>query len=243
VASYKHWFWIGLSGIVGLGISDLSLIASFMMIGPRRSALITSLSPISASIGSYLILEETITLSAAIGMATTLIGIIVVILEKEQTPRRSQHSKKVFSQGVFFAFVGAIGQGVALTLAKKGMYLNSEVTIDPLFAAFIRVISGAMFMWVWAVVMGKLSELRKALKNRAGIKYTSVSAFMGPFLGVTLALVAVTYTQIGIALTLMNLSPIIIIPVLWMFYREKSSWRAVLGAVVAVIGVAILFIT
>jgi drug/metabolite transporter (DMT)-like permease len=50
-------------------------------------------------------------------------------------------------------------------------------------------------------------------------------------------------TQPGIAQTLMSLMPIFIIPVIWIIYREKTSWRGIAGALVAIIGVAILFLT
>ena len=70
--TYDQWMWIGLSGIIGLGIGDFGLFASFVIIGPRRSLLIMSLSPLFASIFAYLILSETLT-------ELTLIGMIVAI--------------------------------------------------------------------------------------------------------------------------------------------------------------------
>jgi drug/metabolite transporter (DMT)-like permease len=58
----------------------------------------------------------------------------------------------------------------------------------------------------------------------------------------TLSMVAVAYTETGIAQTLMSLMPVIIIPLVWIFYREKTSIRGLIGAAMAVIGVAILFL-
>jgi len=37
--------------------------------------------------------------------------------------------------------------------------------------------------------------------------------------------------------------PVLIIPVVWIQYKQRTSLRGILGAVVAVIGVAILFLT
>ena len=42
-ATGEQWFWISLSGIVGLGIGDFGLFASFVIIGTRRAVLIMSL--------------------------------------------------------------------------------------------------------------------------------------------------------------------------------------------------------
>jgi drug/metabolite transporter (DMT)-like permease len=72
--------------------------------------------------------------------------------------------------------------------------------------------------------------------------HTAAAAFIGPFLGVTLSMVAVTYTETGIAQTLMSLMPVLIIPLVWIVHKQRTSWRGMLGAVIAVIGVAILFL-
>ena len=70
---------------------------------------------------------------------------------------------------------------------------------------------------------------------------TMVAAFLGPFLGVTLSMVAVTYAEAGVAQTLLSLMPVMIIPVVWILYKQRTSWRGILGALIAVIGVGILF--
>lgn len=74
------------------------------------------------------------------------------------------------------------------------------------------------------------------------MRQTLAAAVVGPFLGVTLSMIAVTYTEVGIAQTLLSLMPVMIIPVIWILYRQRTSWRGILGAIIAVIGVAILFI-
>ena len=68
-------------------------------------------------------------------------------------------------------------------------------------------------------------------------------AFVAPFLGVTLSMVAVAYTQAGIAQTLISLMPVLIIPVVWVFYKQRTSLQGILAAIVAVVGVAVLFLT
>jgi drug/metabolite transporter (DMT)-like permease len=61
-------------------------------------------------------------------------------------------------------------------------------------------------------------------------------------MGVTFSMVAVSYTEAGIAQTLMSLMPILIIPIVWLLYKEKTNWRGIFGAITAVVGVAILFL-
>ncbi|MCK5259081.1 MAG: DMT family transporter, partial [Thermoplasmatales archaeon] len=228
-ASSEQWFWIGLSGIVGLGIGDFGLFAAFVIIGPRRSVLIMSLSPIFAAFGAYLMLGEILSPLIITGIAITLIGVVVVILEKEENSDEKPISKKLKTWGVFLAFIGAIGQGIGLVFAKKGMWLDPSIMMNPLSVAFVRMIMGALFIWTCVVIMRRLPEVRKALKSKKGMGHTAAGAFIGPFIGVTLSMVAVAYTQAGIAQTLMSLMPVFIIPAIWVLYKQKTSWRGVLG--------------
>ncbi len=241
VASGGQWVWMGISGVVGLGIGDGGLFTAYVMIGPRRSVLVYALAPLFASVGAYLMLGEILPTFALVGITITLVGVIIVILEGEDRSGEAPISRRRKSYGVFFALVGAAGQGIGLVFAKKGIDLNSTSTLDPISATLMRLILGAIFIWVVMAVAGKLPDLRKALSNKAGIGNTAAGAFIGPFLGITLSMVAVTYTQTGVAQTLMSLMPILIIPVVWIRYRQKTSWRGILGAIVAVVGIAILF--
>jgi drug/metabolite transporter (DMT)-like permease len=241
-ASGEQWLWLGMSGIVGLGIGDFGLFAALVILGPRRSILMMALSPIFASLGAFLMLGETIPLPAIVGIAVTLTGVIWVILEREEVSTEKPISERLKTWGVFLAFVGAIGQGIGLAFAEKGILLEPGMMLNPLSAALMRMIFGTLFVWVSALVAGRRPELRRALYDMEGMKYTAAGAFIGPFMGVTLSMVAVAYTQAGVAQTLMSLMPVFIIPVVWVLYGQKTSWRGMLGAAVAVIGVAILFL-
>jgi drug/metabolite transporter (DMT)-like permease len=70
----------------------------------------------------------------------------------------------------------------------------------------------------------------------------NLGAFFGPFLGVSLSLAAIQYTETGVASTIMSIVPVLIIPPAVLIFKEKVSLRAVLGAALAVAGVALLFL-
>ena len=247
IASSGQWFWMGLSGVVGLGIGDFGLFAAYVTIGPRRSVLIQASAPIFASLGAYFMLGDQLSRLAILGITVTLSGIIVVVLEREETSEEKLEeqlaAKNRKTMGVFFGLISAMGQGFGLVLSKKGMYLDVSVAMNPVSAALIRMMLAGVFVWACAVFAGKLPTLHQAVKDKQGMKYTAAGALVGPFIGMTLSMVAVADTQPGIAQTLMSLMPIFIIPVIWIIYREKTSWRGIAGALVAIVGVAILFLT
>jgi len=241
-ATNAQWFWMGISGIIGLGIGDCGLFAAYVTIGPRHTTLIMALSPIFASVGAYLMLGETLSQLSIIGMAITLAGITIVMLERKGTPEDRLTSRRQTTLGLLFAMIGAIGQGVGVVLSKKGMYLDTDIPMNPLSAALIRVVLGTLFIWALALFSRKLPNLQRAARDKQGIKYAAAGAIIGPFAGMTLSMVAIAYAEAGIAQTLMSLMPVIIIPLVWIVYKEKTNIHGILGALMAVTGVALLFL-
>jgi drug/metabolite transporter (DMT)-like permease len=73
------------------------------------------------------------------------------------------------------------------------------------------------------------------------VLFILVGGFIGPFLGVTSSLVAIQNAPVGIASTLMALPPVFLLPVGYLFFKERIGWQAVLGTLLAIAGVALLF--
>ena len=188
-------------------------------------------------------LGETLPEMAILGIILTLIGVAAVILESEERSGEARLPSRRRAFGVFLGLVGAAGQGIGLALAKKGIDLNPGTTLNPLSATLMRLLLGALFIWLLALAVGKMPELLKASRNRVGIRDTAAASVLGPYLGITLSMVAVTLTETGVAQTLLSLMPVMIIPVVWILYRQRTSRLAMMGAVVAVLGVAIIFLS
>ncbi|MFO8086883.1 MAG: DMT family transporter, partial [Bacteroidales bacterium] len=193
-----------------------------------------------AAIGGWLILGETMDIKAIMGMAITLSGIMMVVLNR---PVKTVDGKKArlkdwFTNplGLLLAFGGATGQAIGLVLSKKGM-----MDYDVVASTHIRVMAGAIGFMIVFFFMKRWHKVFAALKNGKGMLFTSGGAFFGPFLGVTLSLVAVKFTSAGIAQTLMSLTPVIIILPSVLIFKEKVTLREIIGAFVAVGGVAFFF--
>jgi drug/metabolite transporter (DMT)-like permease len=81
-----------------------------------------------------------------------------------------------------------------------------------------------------------------ATHNRSGMILTGIGAFFGPFLGVSFSLVAIKYTEAGIASTIMALVPVFIILPAVILFRQKVTIPEILGSIVSVAGVALFFL-
>ena len=81
-----------------------------------------------------------------------------------------------------------------------------------------------------------------AFKNKKGMLAAVFTTISGPFIGVSLSLMAVKYTEAGIASTLMALTPIIILLPSYLFFKQKITWMEIVGAFISVFGVSLFFL-
>lgn len=233
-ASPMAWTWLGISGIIGLCIGDLFLFQSFVDVGGRISMLIMTLSPPLSTLLSYLILGEILSPMDLIGMTITISAVMfVIVMRRNKDEQLHPH----VIRGVVFAFVGALGQALGLIFSKKGM---GDYNV---FAATqIRLIAALLGFTILYLARGEFKNVRKAIHDKQAMKILTVGAFFGPFLGVTLSLLAMRYTQVGVTATIQQINVILIIPFTVLLFKDKVNLFEVLGSVVAFIGVALMFL-
>jgi drug/metabolite transporter (DMT)-like permease len=140
---------------------------------------------------------------------------------------------------VLLGACGALGQALGLILSKKGL----SDDFSTLSATLIRMAVAVVAIWLFALVQRQVGKTLRALRDRKARQYIAGGALTGPFIGVWLSMVAVQNTHVGIASTLMSLSPIALIPLSAWVFQERISPRSVAGAIVALVGVATIFMT
>ncbi|MFN4111150.1 MAG: DMT family transporter [Ignavibacteria bacterium] len=233
----EQYFYLSLSGIVGLTFGDSFLFLAYREIGARISMLVMSLSPAIAALLAYFFLFEKISLIGIIGICITLTGIMIVVYEKN-----SSATTRINYVGLIFALFASIGQGTGLVLAKYAFNL-SQNSINGFVATTIRLAASLMILFPISVLTGKFKNpIQIFSKDKKALWLTIGGSIAGPFLGITFSLISISHTKVGIASTIMALPPIIMLPMVKYFYNEKLSLRSIFGAFIAVAGVAILFL-
>jgi drug/metabolite transporter (DMT)-like permease len=244
-ATDAQWLYLGLSGIIGLALGDFGYFGALVLIGPRRGVLLMALAPIWSSIMAYVILGEVLGSWTILGIAVTLTGVTMVVVEREDERDENAIPRRRKIYGVLSGLGGSLGQGLGLVVSKYGMMVaggEGAGPLNPLSATLVRMVIAAAFVWVVVVLSGKLPLVLRMRRDGGAILRTLGGAVSGPFAGVWLSMVAITYAQAGVAATLMALMPVMVIPVVRLIYGEKTSARGVAGACTAVVGVAILFL-
>lgn len=234
-ASLHAWTWLTLSGIIGFFLGDYFMLRAYVEVGVRISLLMMATSPPMAAIFGFIFLGEKISLIGILGMLITITGIIIVIVNKDT---RGQKVKiKYSTRGLFFAFLGALGQAVGLIFSKVGLG-----DYNTFAATQIRIIAGFISFAIFVSLRREWGSIRLAIKDKEAIKYTLLGSIFGPFIGVSLSLVAIRYTSAGIASTITSITPITIIPFSIFLFKEKISPLEIFGAFVSVCGVGVLLL-
>jgi len=234
-ASGSTWLWLTFSGVIGFVIGDLFLFQAFVEVGSRISMLIMSTVPPITAITGFIIMREKITLLGLCGMVITMVGIALVILTKSPDDKKVRFSHPI--KGLAYAFIGALGQAFGLVLSKFGMG-----SYDPFAATQIRIIAAIIGFSIFITISRNWNKLFAAIKDSTAMKYISIGSVFGPFLGVSLSLLAVQHAPTGIVSTITSITPILLIPVSIIIFREKIFLKEILGAIVTLIGISLLFI-
>ena len=243
-ANREQYMWMSLSGIIGLAIGDFGYFGCLVCMGPRRGVLLMSMHPIFTAVLAWVWLREYLSAWTLVGMAMVLAGVFLAVLEQEDA-RGGPVPRERLGMGVMLGLVGSAGQGIGFVVAKVGMVEAADPgadPLDPLSATLVRMVAACVFVWAAVVVAGRARKVLAARKDIFAMERTFAGASFGPFLGVWLSMVAVTHALAGVAATLMSLMPILVIPLVWALYGERTSARGIAGAVVAFSGVAVLFL-
>lgn len=224
--------WLGVSGFIGFALGDAVLFEAFVLIGARLAMLLMTLSPIFSALLAWLFLGQNLSLPKALAMVVTLGGIAWVVWgggDHEDHPH--------LWRGILLGIGGALGQSVGLVFSKFGLAGD----FPPISANVIRVTAGVAALLLYFGATGRLRGTLGSLRDGRATAFIGLGALTGPVLGVVLSLIAIAKAPMGVAATLMSLSPILLLPVSHFVFKEKVGGHAILGTLLALAGAAALF--
>jgi drug/metabolite transporter (DMT)-like permease len=235
-AERYRWGWLALSSILGLVLGDTFLFRAYVLIGPRLSMLMMSAVPILSTIMGFLFLHERVGGIDLLGIVVTVSGIAWVVTERRTD--QAMVENKHYKSGLFFGFLGALGQASNLIAAKFAL----DGDFPSISATAIRILVALVTLWLLAAFRGQLHDTFDKWRNRPALKSIVAGSVVGPFLGIWLSLQAVQLAPVGIAATLMALPPVILIPLGYFVYGERVGRRGIVGTAIAFCGVTLILL-
>ncbi|GAB1473890.1 hypothetical protein MASR2M69_13310 [Bacteroidota bacterium] len=122
--------------------------------------------------------------------------------------------------------------------AAQGTEVASYI---PFAATQMRIITGVIGFALIIFLTGRRALLTTGIKDRKAVAAIFMGAIFGPFVGVSLSLMAVQHTNTAIASTIMATTPIIILIPYVLLYKKRISPIEILGAILSVAGVSLFF--
>jgi drug/metabolite transporter (DMT)-like permease len=235
-ADARTWLLLGTSGFFGFFLCDICLFKSMLLLGPRLTLLLFSLSPPITAIISWAFTDDELALRHWIAMGITLAGVVWVVAEQPGTDEPLLPPGHRW-RGVMLGVLAAIANAVGYVFSKQGIGEYDAVAAT-LIRASVALPAYVVLITVWR----RWPAMFAASRDLKAVGILTLGAMVGPFAGVALSLVALRYAPAGIVATLIGTMPVLILPLSVLLYHEKVSLRAVGGAVVAVAGVAMLML-
>lgn len=225
-----------LSGLIGIFIGDTALFACLNRMGPRQSGLLFSCHAVFSAIMGYFLFSERMTGTELVGSALVFSGVVTAIF----FGRRGQnHSLETVTGnvwiGIGLGLTAAMCQALGGIIAKPVM----QTSIDPVAASAIRMMTAFCAHCVLRATGAKVSRALHPMTSRIFV-ITAVNGFLAMAVGMTLILYALRDGNVGMVALLSSTTPIMLLPILWVYTRQRPNRFAWLGAMVAVIGTGIL---
>jgi drug/metabolite transporter (DMT)-like permease len=190
--------------------------------------------PIYSTIFGWFLFGEAVTAVEMTGILLAVGGIGWVVSER-RTGQTAVENKQ-YKKGILFGLAGALGQVTNLVTARYGLVGG----YSSLSATIIRILIALIILWALAAARRQIRHTFRMWRNRPAFRAMIGGSISGPFLGIWFSLIAIQFSRLGIAATLMALPPILLIPIEYIIYKRKVSTRGVVGTFVAIVGVALI---
>jgi drug/metabolite transporter (DMT)-like permease len=252
LAAYAHAFgggwggpalgWFLLSGFIGFGLGDWGLFEAYPRLGASVTILIVQCGAALAAVATewaWLGIAPTLREAAFGGLV--LVGVGVALTGARGPDDLAPRGHRV--AGVLFAVLGAVGQGVGAVVSRKAVLVAADAgaPVDGVTAAYQRLTCGIVFVGaIWALerARGRSARAADAGGWRSAWGWVVFNGVAGPCLGVSCFQWALAMAKSAVVMPIVATTPLIVMPLARWVGGERMTVARLVGAAIAVAGVA-----
>ena len=236
-APISAYLWLILSAVLGIQIGDAAYFRSIQILGPRKALVLTTLTPPFSALLGWFWLAEQLELRSLAAMALTLVGVALVIRDRNLASDRSGLHEGKARDGLLLGIFAAFCQSTGIALSKVAMEF-----FPPLEASAIRIVVAFLGGFLVAQSMGVLPDWKHKLRAKGVPQRLLFASFIGTYIGIWLSLISAQAVSLAVATTQMSMTPIFMVLLVAIFLRKKIALLAFIGMAVAIAGVALLMV-
>lgn len=240
--SLNQYLYVGTSGILGLIVGDYFGFYAMAILGARVSSIFNTIAPIATLSFGFLLLNETISWIGIAGILVSVAGVIWFLIggkAEEDSPPSLKHG--TVRKGILFGTLAGLCQGFHLVISKKGLN-DTSYALSPLHATWIRIFAATAVYFLFTFSRGRLKKdvfvIVRDGKDIMG--KVTFATLWGLILSIVLVMWSVTLCKAAVVQTIISLIPIVVVPMSFVLYKEKLTFKTMIAAVVSVSGVFIL---
>ncbi len=226
-----------LSGLIGIFIGDTALFACLNRMGPRQAGLLFSCHAVFSAILGYYLFSESFTTLEFIGSTFVFAGVLLAIFfgRRGQSNHQLEAIKGKVWIGIALGLLAALCQALGGIIAKPVM----QTAVDPVAASAIRMISAFVAHSLLLIAGFKIARATQKMTAKI-FAITALNGFLAMAVGMTLILYALQDGNVAMVALLSSTTPIMLLPILWVYTKQRPNRFAWLGAILAVIGTSML---
>lgn len=226
------------SGVIGITLGDTALFAALSRLGAQVTSASQCLAPPIAAIAAAWSMGETLSPLETAGLVVTVTAVFGVIhFGRREGASLAGIPRRTLLVGIAYAALAATCQGIGLVMSRYAFQ-----NVDVLSGTIIRI-APALVLLVGLTLSGPARRTLKTLsipRRRLGL--LALASFAGTFIGLLLMSIGAKYAKAGVTAALTSTYPIWIIPIAHFVVKERVNWHTVACTVVAVAGIAMLFL-
>ncbi|MDT8989716.1 DMT family transporter [Curvibacter sp. APW13] len=228
-----------LSGLVGIFIGDTALFASMNRLGPRRTGVLFATHAFFSAVLGFLFLDERMGAQALVGGVLIVAGVMTAIAwgARKDESHAFESLQGHWPTGVALGLLAALCQAGGSFIAKPVMAAG----VDPMAAMVVRVgvTCLAHLLLLWSGV--GLARAQGTMTPRV-LGLVLLSGAIGMGLGMSLILLALRHGEVGMVGILSSVSPVLVLPLLWLTMGRAPARGAWWGAAMTVGGTVLVLL-
>lgn len=220
------------SGVLGIAFGDTFFFEALRHLGAHAVVVLLMLGQVLTVVLAVLFLGERPTPQMWFGIALVLGGVTIVLYARMSDDEGSLHTRW---RGVLFGLLAVSCMSVSIILAKQALG-----SVSAMQATFVRMLAGNLSMLVFGIGAQQLRSWTQPFSDsRLATEFIFAVAIV-TFGGFWLSLVAIKYTDVYVANTLIATEPLFVLPMAIFFLKERITSGAWIGSVIVVSGIVLL---
>ncbi|WP_336935230.1 DMT family transporter [Vibrio cholerae] len=226
-----------LSGLIGIFIGDTALFACLNRMGPRQSGLLFSCHAVFSAVLGYFLFSESMTKQELFGSTLVFSGVLMAIFfgRRGQTGPSLDSINGSVWVGIGLGLTAALCQALGGIIAKPVM----QTEIDPIAASAMRMITAFAAHSLLRLTGARIARPTQIITLNIFL-VTALNGFIAMAVGMMLILYALREGNVGMVALLSSTTPIMLLPLLWIYTKQCPNRYAWLGAILAVGGTSLL---